>query len=622
MAYLKTPEIELQNAFEIATSTATTARPPPRLTVSEWADRYRRLSSEASAEPGQWTTSRAPYQREIMDSFNDTAIEQVVLMSSAQIGKSEIVLNVIAFFADQDPSPMLALQPTLEMAEAFSKDRLAPMIRDCPTLRKKFAKAGSKGSGNTLRHKIFPGGHITLAGANSPASLAMRPVRVVLADEVDRYPASAGTEGDPVSLAFKRTAAFWNRVHGMFSTPGDEGLSRIDAAFQESDQRLYMLPCPHCDSFHRLQWKNVKWDTDEDGEVGADVWMVCPDCGCVIEEKDKSRMLRRGRWEATKRFTGIAGFHLSELYSPWSTWRQVRNTFLRSKNSPERLKTWVNTSLGETWRQEEDAADMNALQNRREPYTQPPGTALVLTAGVDVQDDRLEIEVVGWGHDLESWGVDYRVLSGDPGKPELWKRLADMLSERWRRDDGVELHIASVGIDSGGHFTTQVYNFAGKFPGRVFALKGMAGAGRPIVSRPSRRNKGKIPLYTVGVDMVKELFFFSHLKTMTPGPGYCHFPSTYDETWYTQLTNERPIIKHKSGVPVRVWIAKGRNEALDCRVYAIAAVHILRPNFKAIERRQKPAEPKAKPKQETPASNASRRKKRASRKRGGYIQNW
>jgi len=509
-------------------------------------------------------------------------------MSSAQVGKSECVLNLIGYYADQDPAPMLVLQPTLEMAEAFSKDRVSPMVRDTPVLRGKFPQPRAKSGGGTLLHKKFPGGHLTLAGANSPASLASRPVRVVLADEVDRYPASAGGEGDPVDLAFKRTSAFWNARHGMFSTPTDAETSRIAKAFEDSDQRFYLVPCPHCHEPFRLVWDLVKWDTLDDGAYSPDVWVVCPNCGSRVNESDKGRMLAHGVWTASMPFTGIAGFHLSELYSPWRTWRQVRDAFHRAKGSPERLRTWVNTSLGEVWQQDEETIDTDAIGNRREPYTDLPPAALVLTAGVDVQDDRLEVEILAWGEDYENWGTEYRVLSGDPGKPELWNRLADLLQETWLRTDGVQLHVSAMGVDSGGHYTTQVYDFVRRYPGRVFALKGMAGTGRPLVDRPRRTNKGKVPLFTVGVDMVKELFFFSQLRTTAPGPGYCHFPADYQDEWFKQLGNEKAVIRHKAGIPGRVWIATGRNEAIDCRVYGIAAINILRPNFTAIARRLAP----------------------------------
>ena len=213
--------------------------PPKRLSVSEWADEYRYLSAEASAEPGKWRTDRAEYQRGMMDAFSDPKIHTVVVMSSAQIGKTELLNNIVGYFVDQDPSPMLMLQPTLEMGNTWSKDRLSPMIRDTRTLTDKISDSKARDSGNTILHKTFQGGHITIAGANSPASLASRPVRVVLADEVDRYPQSAGAEGDPLSLAFKRTTTFWNRKRMVVSTPTVKGVSRIEMAYEESDKRRY-----------------------------------------------------------------------------------------------------------------------------------------------------------------------------------------------------------------------------------------------------------------------------------------------------------------------------------------------------------------------------------------------
>ena len=315
--------------------------PPPRLKVSEWADKFRKLSPESSAEPGQWRTSRAEYQRGIMDAVNDPAVVEVVIMSSAQTGKTESLNNIVAYYITQDPSPMLLLQPTLEMSEAYSKDRLAPMVRDCPNLLDKIGDPRSRKTDNTLLHKTFPGGHITLAGANSPASLASRPVRIVLCDEVDRYPASAGTEGDPVNLAKKRTVTFWNRKLLLTSTPTVKGSSRIEQAFLASDQRRYFVDCPHCQHEQVLVWAGVKWEDDPKA-----AWYECGNCNRPINNGQKLEMIRGGRWKATAEFKGVAGFHLNELYSPWRTFGDVAGDFLKAKDNPQQLKVWVNTSLG------------------------------------------------------------------------------------------------------------------------------------------------------------------------------------------------------------------------------------------------------------------------------------
>ncbi len=298
-------------------------RPPPRLTVSQWADEYRRLSPESAAEPGRWRTDRAPYQRGIMDAVNDPTVREIVVMKSAQVGWTEILGNIVGFHVDRDPAPILLIQPTLEMAEAWSKDRLAPMVRDTPALKGKIKDARSRDSGNTLLHKQFPGGHVTIAGANSPAGLASRPIRVVLCDEVDRYPPSAGTEGDPISLARKRSTTFWNRKLLMGSTPTVKDASRIEAAFLASDQRYFLVPCPHCGTEDRLRWQHVRWPEGRPEEAHY----VCPHCGAVIEDTDKLRMLESGRWEASTEFNGVAGFHLSELYSPWVTFGAMARAF-------------------------------------------------------------------------------------------------------------------------------------------------------------------------------------------------------------------------------------------------------------------------------------------------------
>jgi len=390
-------------------------KPPPKLTVSQWSDEYRRLSAEASAEPGRWFTSRAEYQRGIMDAVSDPLIETVVVMSSAQVGKTEVVNNIVGYHIHQDPAPILVLQPTVEMAQTWSKDRLAPMLRDTPALKGRVKAPRSKQSANTLLHKVFPGGHITMTGSNAPASLASRPIRVVLCDEVDRYPPSAGTEGDPVSLARKRATTFWNRKVILTSTPTGAGTSRIEAEFEQSDKRYFMVPCPHCEASQRLLWGNVKWLKGEDGESLPDTAAYhCGECGALWSEAERLAAIRKGEWQATADGGRIAGFHLSELYSPWSSIPDMARNFLAAKKNTETLRTFVNTALGEPWEDRGEQVDQASLYSRREQYAADvPDGALILTAGIDVQRDRIEMEVVGWGEGEESWNIDYRVIFGD-----------------------------------------------------------------------------------------------------------------------------------------------------------------------------------------------------------------
>lgn len=549
--------------------------PPPKLTVSEWADSYRKLSKEASAEPGQWRTSRAPYQREIMDSINDPTIEIVVVMSSAQVGKTELLLNIIGYFIDYDPSPILLLQPTLEMAETFSKDRLAPMIRDTTVLTSKVGDAKAKNSGNTLLHKAFPGGHITMAGANSPSSLASRPIRILLADEVDRYPISAGTEGDPLNLAAKRTTTFWNKKKIYVSTPTIKGASRIESEYEDSTMEEWCLPCPFCGKLQPLTWGQIRFD---------DATMEC--LYCRERSTESEWKSGNGEWRAKSSHRNKRGFHLNELSSPWKRWSEIITDFREAKKNTETLKVWVNTSLGESWEDRGEKADEDTLLKRRERYnSQLPENVLVLTAGVDTQDDRLEVEVVGWGLGKESWGIEYKVFYGDPAQIAVWNQLDSYLNKTWLFENGTGLVISCTCIDSGGHHTSEVYKFCKtREHRRIFAVKGKGGDGIPFVGRASRTNREKIALFILGVDQGKATLL-SRLKLEFEGEGYCHFPiegdKGYDEAYFKGLTSEQRIIKYYKGRPKVEWVKKSgtRNEPLDLRNYATAALEILNPDL-------------------------------------------
>ncbi|WP_297429294.1 phage terminase large subunit family protein [Clostridium sp.] len=553
--------------------------PPPKLTTSEWADNYRKLSKEASAEPGQWRTSRAPYQKEIMDATNDSTTETVVVMSSAQVGKTELLLNIIGYFMDYDPSPILLLQPTLEMAEAFSKDRLAPMLRDTPVLKDKVGDAKARNSGNTLLHKTFPGGHITMAGANSPSSLASRPIRIVLADEVDRYPISAGTEGDPVNLAAKRTTTFWNRKKVYVSTPTIKGASRIEEEYEDSTMEQWCLPCPYCGKYQPLTWGQIRFE---------DSTMEC--LYCRERSNETEWKAGKGEWRARRKHRNKRGFHLNELASPWKRWSDIIADFREAKKNTETLKVWVNTSLGESWEEQGEKADEETLLKRRERYNcQVPDDVLILTAGVDTQDDRLELEVVGWGVGKESWGIEYKAFYGDPAQSVIWSQLESYLSRTWTYANGQGIVISCTCIDSGGHYTSEVYKFCKtREHRRIFAVKGQGGDGIPFVGRASRTNREKVALFNLGVDQGKETLL-SRLKLEFEGEGYCHFPMEgdrgYDEAYFKGLTSEKRTIKYYKGKPKVEWLKKSgtRNEPLDIRNYATAALEILNPSLETLK---------------------------------------
>lgn len=572
----------MEKTVKLFSKTAGILKPPPDLKISEWADRYRILSPESSAEPGQWRTERVPYLKEIMDAVNDAEVEKIIIMSSAQVGKTEHILNTIGYYIDYDPAPMMLMLPTLDLAEAFSKDRLAPMLRDSPALKGKVKSNKSRDSNNTLLHKKFPGGHITLVGANSPSSLASRPIRILLADEVDRYPHSAGDEGDPIDLASKRTTTFWNKKKIYVSTPTIKGLSRIEDEYENSTKEEWNLPCPSCRNYQPLKWSQIKFE---------DATMECDYCGKRFKEMEWKA--QKGQWIAREYNSKSRGFHINELVSPWKRWEIIIEEFLLAKRSKETLQVWINTTLGESW---EEPTETNAeeIYKRRERYNADvPDRVLVLTAGVDTQDDRLEVEVVGWGLEKESWGIEYKVFHGDPGQEQVWNQLDNYLKTEFKFADGSGIMIATTCIDSGGHFTSEVYQFCkSREHRRIYAIKGKGGAGIPLIGNISRNNRYKAALFTIGVDQGKQTLV-SRLKTEFEGPGYCHFPieteKGYNEKYFDGLTSESRKITYSKGKPKTEWVVRAgsRNEPFDLRNYANAALEILAPDLEMLNKENK-----------------------------------
>jgi len=592
-------------------------KPPTDLKLDEWADKYRRLSAESSAEAGLWNTNRAAYQRGMMQAISDPAIENVVFMTGAQVGKTEIINNAIGYFIHNQPSPMLVVQPTLEMSKMWSNDRLAPMLRDTPVLKNAVKDARSRDSGNTLYQKSFSGGYIAIVGANSAAGLASRPVRCVFLDEVDRYPHSAGSEGDPIDLARARTKTFsYNRKIVMVSTPTNKGASRIEAAYEESDKRMYYVPCPDCDHKQTLKWSQVKWEQDKPETAHY----ICEECGSVWDEAKRLRAIRFGEWQATAPYTGTAGFHLNGIYSVWVGLDRAAKEFLAAKKLPDTLRVFINTYLAESYEQEGERVDDYAVAERAEAFGDRLDSRIqIITAGIDTQDDRLAIEVVGHGRDEETWSLSFKELYGDPSTPQLWQDLDNELKATYITEDNRKLDIRAACIDSGGHYTQAVYNFVRSREGRrIFAIKGMAGESRPIVSRPSRNNIGKIRLFTLGVDNIKELIF-SRLKIIIEGAGYCHFPNDRPDEYFKQLAaSEKIVTKFHKGFPRREFVkTRTRNEALDCRVYAIGALAILNLNLNALADRteKRKAEQSA---DEQPSVNRQYQQRRTS----NFVNGW
>lgn len=524
-----------------------------------------------------------------MDAIGEVGVEKVVVMSAAQIGKSDAcILNPLGYYMHYDPSPIMILQPTIQMAEAFSKDRISPMLRDTPILQDKVDDK-SRTSGNTILQKIFPGGHVTMVGANSPSSLASRPIRILLADEIDRYPVTAGTEGDPLLLATKRLTTFWNKKIVCVSTPTIKGVSRIEVEYEHSTQGEWNIPCPHCGEYNPLEWAYIKFDKEDLSEIEY----TCRHCGAIASEYAWKSNFDKGKFIFKYPRRAVKGFHLNALASLFVSWADIVEKFLvaneeKKKGNIELLKAWTNTEMGQTWEEEGEEIEMDELFNRLEEYgCEVPEEVIVLTAGVDVQDDRFEVEVVGWGEEKESWGIYYKKIYGDLKTETVWQDLDNFLGRTFETKDGRKLKILSTCIDSGGHFTQEVYKFAKKrINRRIWAIKGRGGAQTPYYSKPSTSNAYKTPLFTLGVDTGKAILY-QRLAVEEPGPNYCHFPEDegrgYTEEYFKGLTSEKMVMTYKKGRAQYVWkVKKGikRNEPLDIRNYATAALEITNPILK------------------------------------------
>lgn len=580
-------------AAAVLAPTWETLRPPARLALSEWADRFFYLSAESAAEPGRWRT--LPYQKGIMDSITDPNVERVTFMKSARVGATKIMNAVCGYYAHQDPCPIMIVQPTVEDAQGYSKEEIAPMLRDCPEVGALFASK-SRTSESTILAKSFPGGSLSMVGANSARGFRRVSRRVVLFDEVDGYPPSAGNEGDQIKLGIQRTQFYWNRKIVAASTPTIAGHSRIERLYAEGDQRRYYVPCPHCDHFDVLTFREdsdrghfMRWPKDAPERAH----FVCRACGEAIDERHKLAMLAAGEWRAAAEFKRHASFHIWAAYSvsPNSRWGQLATEFVEaSKQSVEQLKTVVNTVLGEVWQDRGDAPEWSRLYERRERYpigTVPDKRAAFLTAGVDVQRDRFVFEVVAWATNKESWSVDAGILFGDTAADETWSQLDELLGQTYPTA-AEPLPIAMLAIDSG--FNTQrVYNFARRYPmSRVIAVKGSATA-RVLVGTPSpvdvaiggRARRRAYKVWPVGVDIAKaELYGFLRLPMAdadADAPGYCHFPE-HDPEFFRQLTAEHLVTtKTRNGFARHEWqIMPGReNHWLDARVYARVAASVL-----------------------------------------------
>jgi len=570
--------------------------PPPRLTVTEWSDEYRMLSPEASAEAGKYYSSRAPYQKGIMDAISDRKVERVVLMTSAQIGKSEMLLNMTGYVISYAPAPTLVMLPTLSMAQAWSKERLAPMCRDTPVLRDKIKDPRSRDSNNTTLNKQFPGGFISIIASNSPASISSRPIKNVFLDEVDRFAESAGSEGSPVNLAIARTRTFAGSKIVMVSTPTIKDYSPIEINYENSSKNEYYVPCPECNEKQTLTWEQVQYDP-ENMTVAQ---IACKHCGSLIDESKKMWMLKNGEWRSGSDNPKIQGFHINELYSPWRSWLDTAVDYEEARSKPEMMKVWVNTSLGLPYEGEAEKLDAVELQDKAENYNEDllPESVLCLTAGADVQMDRIECSVFGWSGNDETYVITHKIFWGLTTDTGVWREFNEYLLSIFETEDGRKMRIASTCVDTGGSSTQSVYYFLkGKARRRVFGVKGSSEQGRPIVNKPTFIQRYNIPLYIVGTDTAKD-WIFSRLKA----DGLIHFSESLDEEYYAQLTSEKKVLVMRNGRQAfRYQQTRKRNETLDCFVYGLTAKEILNPNYEILEQKKN-----ADPESEKPVARKQR----------------
>lgn len=570
-------------------------RPRPKLSVSEWAENYRYLSPEDCENPGIWSLQGFEYLRGFMNVFNDPNIRLITAMKSAQTAFTQAALNMIGYIIDVQPGPILIAYPTEGSVKKFSKRKLNPMLRDSIVLKSKVSEPRKRDGDNAILEKSFPGGFISMIGTNSPNALSSQSVQYLFIDELDRIPFEAGFEGDTVKVLQKRQQGFSSYKCVEISTPTIKGMSRIEESFELSDQRFYFVPCPRCNFYQVLKFDNLKgWRVEKGVYKIENTFYECENENCKAElrERDKFFMIAKGEWRAQN--PGIkdhAGFYINELYSPLSTWSNVVKQFVASKDNQLKLRSFKNLVLGEVWEdQTTKDMDSNELMKRCEEYgPEIPEEIIILTAGVDVQDDRLELIVKGWGMYEESWLVDYKILRGDPATSKLWGELDQALMKAYPHECGLSLLITSVCIDAMGHFTQQVYSYANhdsRKKRRIYAIYGKSGDNLPIINiRPSDTRKGSS--FAVGVDTAKELIY-SRLSITEFGPGYMHFPFqisidrytkkgfSIDKEYFEQLTSEKLITVYEKGVPKRVWKKlRARNEALDLEVYATAAYYTL-----------------------------------------------
>lgn len=565
-------------------------RPKPRITISQWADNYRFIAEGLSSMPGKWDTDNTPYMREVLDVFNQHEVNQVVVMASSQVGKTEIGLNMIGYYSHQEPSAIMYLLPTDDVAKKFSETRVKTTIESTPVLNALFTNK-SRNAANANDLKSFPGGFLTINGANTPNNLASFPIRILIQDEIDRFTRVIKGEGDPIQLARQRTATYSNAKELLISTPTIKKQSRIWEAYQETDQREYFVNCPDCDHEFTFEWEYVRWEVDKNRNlINKSVYIECPACFYHINERQRREMVRKGRWKPTKPNRKIPGFHISTLYSTIMSFSKLVQEYITAQdwldttNDPTKMQVFYNLKLGLPFDMVLADIDPEQLMRRRERYNcELPDGVLYITCGVDTQDDRLEYQIIGWGEGYEDWLLQYGVINGDLSLEAPWLELDDVLMKRYYFDDGRSLPISMTFIDSGGHKTNEVYKYTmSRNHLGIYPIKGYAGE-KSIVQGITKNNIYRTDMVLVGVNAAKSRIFYK-LGIDEIGVGYSHFPiepyANCDLHFFEMLVSEVQETVPQNGQYVQKWRKiRERNEALDTRVYALAALEILMPDF-------------------------------------------
>lgn len=622
--------------------------PPDDLTVTQWAEAKRRLSAESAAEPGPWRTERTPYLREPMDAFTDPKVRHIVMVAASQVGKSEFLNNCIGYIIDEDPGSILFIHPTTIDAQEYSKLRIAPMLRDSPALRQKIAAPKSRDSHNTILQKAYPGGILTMCGSTEAHALASKPIRYVFGDERDRWATSAGNEGDPWDLAMARQTTFYNAKAVEVSTTTIKNASAIEAAYYTGTMERWNSKCPHCGEYHEIRWSDIRFEYDEiivshkKTYKVKKVYYTCPGCGCISTEAEMKRAPAKWIAENPEAYgQATRSFWLNAFVSQWASWESIVLKYLNALGSTKKMQVVFNTCFGEPWEDRGDIEDEDSLLARREDYGKdkngepvelPPGV-LVLTAGVDTQDDRMEYEIVGHGFFGETWGIEKGIVMGRPDDDATWNKLDEVVFDRVMRfENGVGLRVSMSFVDEGGHFTQSVRaQCNARISKKVFCIKGMPGQDKPYISPPKKQKifvnqiaVGTCWQYQLGVDSGKEIIM-DNLRVQTPGQKYCHFPKRddYGSAYFAGLLSETKVYDPNKKQP---WSWKKipgheRNEPLDCRNYALAAFKALPKNLDEIDRQIKAASGVRVP--APPSANITPPKRRpAQRSRQKYYDDW